>query len=172
MYRYSCPTSPRNHPTMIHRYGLGADYIIIFGVRRSSAIKHTMNYYGVRILTTLPGASPWVTTRRRCRRPSWSSLEGGSFPSWTLRPPRLGRPSFSCLPRLWGGELSSSSSSFSWEECTWELSDDESDITLRRRPFRVPVAFFSAFFSGTLYGAGTSISVKSVLTGSSGNGAE
>ena len=48
----------------------------------------------------------------------------------------------------WGGELSSSSS-LSWEECASEFSDDESDITLRRRPFRVPVAFFLAFFTGT-----------------------
>ena len=39
MYHYSCPTSPRNRPTMIHRYGLGADCIIIFDVRRSSATK-------------------------------------------------------------------------------------------------------------------------------------
>ena len=53
-------------------------------------------------------------------------------------------------PRLGGGELSSSSSSFSWEECATELSDDESDITLRWRPFQVPVAFFLAFFTGTL----------------------
>ena len=146
--RYSYPTGPKNHPTKIRRYGLGTDCIIMFGVMRSSAIKHTMNYYGIRILTTSPGACPWVTTRRRCRRPSWSSPEGGSFPSWTLRPPRLGRPSFSCLPRL-GGELSSSSSLFSREECASVLSDDESDITLRRRPFLVPVAFFLAFFSGT-----------------------
>ena len=59
----------------------------------------------------------------------------------------VGAPYFSCLPRL--GGLSSSSSSFSWEECVSELSDEESDITLRRRPFRVPVAFFLAFFTGT-----------------------
>ena len=72
----------------------------------------------------------------------------GSSPSWTLRLPQTGQPSSSCLPRL-GGEFSSSSSSFSWEECASELSDDESDITLRRRPFRVPVAFFLAFFTGT-----------------------
>ena len=39
MYHYSCPTSPRNHPTMIHRYGLGADCIIIFDIRRRSAAK-------------------------------------------------------------------------------------------------------------------------------------
>ena len=148
MNRYSYPTSPKNRLMKIRRDGLETDCIIIFNARRSSTIKHTMNYYGIRILTTSPGASPWVATRRRCRRPSWSSPEGGSFPSWTLRPPRLGRPSFSCLPRL-GGELFSSSSSFSWEECASELSDDESDITLRWRPFWVPVAFFLAFFTGT-----------------------
>ena len=52
-------------------------------------------------------------------------------------------------PPTWGGELSSSSSSFSWEECASDLSDNESDITLRRRPFQVPVAFFLSFFTGT-----------------------
>ena len=54
---------------------------------------------------------------------------------------------FLSLSPLDGGELSSSSS-FSWEECTSVFSDDESDITLRRRPFLVPVAFFLAFFFG------------------------
>ena len=52
-------------------------------------------------------------------------------------------------PPAGGGELSSSPYSFSCEECASELSDDESDITLRRRPFRVPMAFFWAFFIGT-----------------------
>ena len=64
----------------------------------------------------------------------------------------FGLPGRVSLPFLvspsWGGELSSSSS-FSWEECASESSDDESDTTLRRRPFRVPVAFFLAFFTGT-----------------------
>ena len=119
---------------------LGPDCIIGFGMSKGSTIKRTMKYYGVRTLTTSPGACPWVATRRRCRRPSWHSPEGGSFPSWTLRPPQMGRPSFSCLPRLGGGDLFSSSS-FPWEECTSDTSDDESDrTTLRRRPFRVPVA--------------------------------
>ena len=63
----------------------------------------------------------------------------------------LGRPGRGGLPFLvspgWGGELSSSSS-FSWEEGASVLSDDESDTTLRRRPFLVPAAFFLAFFSG------------------------
>ena len=145
--RCSYPMSPMNRSTKICRDDLGTDCIIMFGMRRGSAIKDTMKYYGVRTLTTSPGACPWVATRRRSRRPSWRSLEGGSFP-WTLRPPRMGRPSFSCLPRL-GGELFSSSSSFPWEECASESSDDESDTTLRRRPFRVPAAFFLVFFTGT-----------------------
>ena len=144
MNRCSDPTGPKNHPMKIRRYGLGTDCIIMFGVMRSSSIKHTKNYYGIRILTTSPGACPWATTRRRYRRPSWSSPGGGSFPSWTLRPPLMGRPSFSYPPPDWGGELSSSSSSFSWEECASVFLDDESDITLRRRPLLVPVAFFSS----------------------------
>ena len=61
------------------------------------------------------------------------------------------RSAFLFLSPLAGGrELSSSSSSsFSWEECVSESSDDESDTTLRRRPFQVPVAFFLVFFTGT-----------------------
>ena len=39
MYHYSCPMSSRNRPTRIRRYGLGADCIIIFDVRTSSATK-------------------------------------------------------------------------------------------------------------------------------------
>ena len=39
MTRYSYPMSPRNRLTRIRRYGLGADCIIIFDVRRSSATK-------------------------------------------------------------------------------------------------------------------------------------
>ena len=48
-----------------------------------------------------------------------------------------------------GGEVSSSSSSSSREECVLESSDDESDTPRSRELFRVPVAFFLAFFSGT-----------------------
>ena len=39
MDRYPYPTSPRNRPTRIRRCGLGADCMIIFDVRRSSAMK-------------------------------------------------------------------------------------------------------------------------------------
>ena len=35
------------------------------------------------------------------------------------------------------------------EECASEPSDDGSDTSWRRALFRVPVAFFAAFFSGT-----------------------
>ena len=47
-----------------------------------------------------------------------------------------------------------------------------SKVPLWRRPSLVPLAFFLAFFSGALYGAGTSISAKHGMTGSSGSGAE
>ena len=36
---YPYPMSPRNRPTRIRRYGLGAVCMIIFGVRKSSATK-------------------------------------------------------------------------------------------------------------------------------------
>ena len=51
-------------------------------------------------------------------------------------------------PPTGGGEVSSSSSSSSWEEGALE-SSDEPDTSWRRALFRVPVAFFLAFFSGT-----------------------
>ena len=71
-----------------------------------------------------------------------------------------------------GGEASSSSSSSSSEaEGASGLSGDESDTTRRRELFRVPVAFFLAFFSGTTWGAGTSSPVKRASAGSSGKGA-
>ena len=106
-------------------------------------------YYSVRILTTLLGACPWATTPRRCMQLLWIGPEEGSFPSWTLRPPQMGRPS-SSPPRVGGGGgISSSSFSFLLEERASVSLNDESDTTLRGRPFRVPVAFFLAFFSGT-----------------------
>ena len=61
-----------------------------------------MNYSGIQILTILPGAWPWAATPlRRCRR-HWSSPQEGFSPSWTLRPPQRGRPSFSSLLPLEG----------------------------------------------------------------------
>ena len=60
-----------------------------------------MNYSGIRILTILPGAWPWATTPLR-RWLRWSSPEEGFSPSWTLRPPQRGRPSFSSLLPLEG----------------------------------------------------------------------
>src|SRR3954470_12084085 len=88
------------------------------------------------------------TPLRPLRRRGSSPAEGSSFSS-TPRPPPLGWPSSSFLPPL-GGELSCSSSSFSREESVADSSDDESDTTILRELFRVPVVFFFlAFFSGT-----------------------
>ena len=67
--------------------------------------RNPMGYFGIRILTISPGAWPWATTRLHFRRRRWSCPEGASFPSWTLRPPQLGRPSFSCLPQSVGEPL-------------------------------------------------------------------
>ena len=64
-----------------------------------------MSYFGIRIITISPGAWPWATTRLRLRRRRWNCPEGESFPSWTLRPHQLGRPSFSCLPQSVGEHL-------------------------------------------------------------------
>ena len=57
-----------------------------------------MSYSGIRTLTISPDAWPCPATPLRRRRRWWSSPEEGSFPSWTIRPPQLGRPSFSSLP--------------------------------------------------------------------------
>ena len=51
------------------------------------------------------------------------------------------------------------------------LSDDESDTSRHRALFRVLVAFFLAFFSGTTWGAGTSSFAKRASAGPSGKGA-
>ena len=59
-----------------------------------------MIYSGIRILMIPPGAWPCAATPLRRRRRRWSSPEEGSSPSWTLRPPKLGQPSFSSLPPL------------------------------------------------------------------------
>ena len=67
--------------------------------------RNPMGYFGIRILTISPGAWPWATTRLHFRRRRWSCPEGESFPSWTLRPPQSGRPSFSCLPQSVGEPL-------------------------------------------------------------------
>ena len=64
--------------------------------------RNTMNCSGVRILTISPGAWPCAATPLRRRRHWWSSPEEGSYPSWTLRPPQLGRPYFSSLLPLEG----------------------------------------------------------------------
>ena len=76
-------------------------------------------------------------------------------------PRPLGLPRWGGLPLLsslrWGGEFSSSSSSFLREEGVSDSSDDESDssddesdTTMLQALFRVPVViFFLAFFSGT-----------------------
>ena len=61
-----------------------------------------MSYSGIRILMILPGAWPWMAIPLRRRRRRRRSPEEGSSPSWTLRPPPLGRPSFSSLPPLEG----------------------------------------------------------------------
>ena len=72
----------------------------------SDTEKEIINHSGVRILTISPGA--WPLEASPCRRHwRWQSNPGKVFfPSWTLRPLSLGRPSFSSLPPL-GERLSS-----------------------------------------------------------------
>ena len=147
MIRYSYPTSPRNRPTRIHRYGPGADCIIIFDVRISSATKecyellwYPNTYDFARGLALSNHSSPpsAAVVEQSGRRvlpfldPSASPV-GAAF--LFLSPPA-------------GGGASSSSSLSSCKEGVAELSDDESDITWRRELFRVPLAFL--VFSGTL----------------------
>ena len=120
----------------------------MFGMIRSNKTKHTRITMVSGYLRLRQGLIPG--------QPLVVAVGGGGGVVRKEGPSLLGpfsRPSQGGLPFIvspgWGGELSSSSSLFSWEECASEFSDDESDITLRRRPFRVPVAFFLAFFTGT-----------------------
>ena len=105
MIRYSYPMSPRNRPTRIRRYGLGADCIIIFDIKRSSA---TRVCYELLWYPNTYDFSRGLALSNHSSSPSAAVVEqseGESFPYWTLRPPRLGRPSFSCLPWLEGESL-------------------------------------------------------------------
>ena len=149
MYHYSYATSPRNRPTRIRRYGLGADCMIIFDVRRSSVIKvfyellwYPNTYDFARGLalsnhSSLPSAAVVKQSGRRVL----PFLDPSASP--------VGAAFLLLSPPAGGGESSSSSSSFSREECVPELSEDESDTTWCRELLRVPVAFFLIFFSGT-----------------------
>ena len=105
MTRYSYPTSPRNRPTRIRRCGLGADCMIIFDVRRSSAIKvcyellwypNTYDFARGLALSSHSSSSSATVVEQSGRR---------VLPFLDPSPPRLGRPSFSCLPRLEGEHL-------------------------------------------------------------------
>ena len=73
----------------------------VCGIRRHYATKRKiMSYSGVWTLTISPGAWPSRATPRRRRGHWWNSPGEGSSLSWTLRPPPLGRLSFSSLPPL------------------------------------------------------------------------
>ena len=147
MYHYPNPTSPRNRPTSIRRYGLGADRIIIFDVRRSSATKvcYELLWYpntydfarGLALSNHSSSLSAAVV--EQSERRVLPFLDPSASPVWAaflfLSPPAR------------GGESSSSSYSFSREEGVLELSDNESDTTWRRELFRVPLAFFLVFSS-------------------------
>ena len=148
MYHYSCPTSPRNRPTMIHRYGLGADCIIIFGVRRSSATK--VCYELLWYLNTYDFARG-LALSSHSSSPSAAVVEHSGrrvLPFFDPSASPVGAAFLFLSPPTGGGESSSSFSSFSWEECVSVLSDNESDTTWRRELFQVPLAFFLVF-SGT-----------------------
>ena len=147
MTHYPCPTSPRNRPTMICLYGLGADCIIIFDVRRSSAIKvcyellwYPNTYDFARGLAlSSHSSSPSAAVVEKSGRRVLPFLDPSASP--------VGAAFLFLSPPARGEESSSSFSSFSWEECTSELSDDVSDTTWRRELFQVPVAFFLVFSS-------------------------
>ena len=148
MNRCSSPTGPKTHPKRIRRYGLWMDCMIMFGMIRSNKTKHTRTIMASRYLRLcqglVPGQPLLIAVSGCCgvvRKEGPSLLGPFSLPRWGGLP-------FLVSP-AGGGELSSSSSSFSWEECASEFSYDESDKTLCRRPFRVPVAFFLVFFTGT-----------------------
>ena len=96
------PREPSDDTSILARGGL-RNYVRRLG--KAMRQRNPMGYFGIRILTISPGAWPWATTRLQFRRRRWSCPEGESFPSWTLRPPQLGRPSFSCHPESVGEHL-------------------------------------------------------------------
>ena len=64
--------------------------------------RNVMSYSNIRMLMISPDAWPYLATPLRPLRRRGSSSAEGSSSSWTLRPPSLGRPSFSFLPPLEG----------------------------------------------------------------------
>ena len=148
MDRYPYPMSQRNRPTRICRYGLGADCMIIFDVRRSSAIKvcyellwYPNTYDFARGLAlSSHSSSPSAAVVEQSGRRVLPFLDPSASPvgaAFLFFPPPAGV-----------GEASSSSSSSSEAEGASGLSGNESDTTRRRELFRVPLAFL--VFSGTL----------------------
>ena len=105
MTRYSYPMSPRNRLTRIRRCGLGADCMIIFDIRRSSAIKvcYELLWY----------PNTYDFARGLALSSHSSSLSAPVVEQFGRRvlafldpsAPRLGRPSSSCLPWLEGESL-------------------------------------------------------------------
>ena len=114
---------------MIHGYGLGADYIIIFGVRRSSATKvcyELLQYpntydFARGLALSNHSSSPSAAVVEQSGRRVLLFLDPSASP--------VGAAFLFLSPPAGGGEPSSSSSSFSWEECVSELSYDEFDTT-------------------------------------------
>ena len=134
---------------MIHRYWLVAACIIMFGVRESSATKESYELLWYPNTYDLPGG---LALGNHLSSLSSAAVELSGRRVLPFLDPSASPVGVAFLflsPPAGGGESSSSFSSFSWEECVSELSDDESDTTWRRELFRVPVAFFLIFFSGT-----------------------
>ena len=131
---------------MIHRYGLVAAYIIIFGVRGSSATKGYYELLWYPNTYDLPGG---LALGNHSSSPSSAAVEpSGRRVLPFLDPPSspVGAAFLFLSPPIGGGASSSSSSS--WEECIAESSDGESDDAWRQELFRVPLAFL--VFSGTV----------------------
>lgn len=99
------------------------------------------------------------------------SSERKNFPFLDASASRSSESTLLFYPPMRGELLSSCSSSSSGEERVLESSDTTSKVPLRRRPPLVSLASFLAFFSGALYGAGTSNFVSSGMAGSSSSGA-
>ena len=134
---------------MIHRYWLVAACIIMFGVRESSATKEC---YELLWYPNTYDFARGLALSSHSSSPSTAVVElSGRRVLPFLDPPAspVGAAFLFLSPPAGGGESSSPPSSFSREECVSELSDDESDTTWRRELFRVPMAFFLIFFSGT-----------------------
>ena len=133
---------------MIHRYGLVATCIIIFGIRGSSATKECYELLWYPNTYDLPRG---LAFGNHSSSPSSAAVELSGRRVLPFLDPSASPVGVAFLflsSPVGGGASASSSSSSLGEECAAESLDGESDDAWCRELFRVPLAFL--VFSGTI----------------------